>query len=299
MDAPLVTVVIPAYEPGPRLREALDSVLAQTVTDLEVVVVDDGSTQDLSWVGEVEDDRVRLHRQDNRGVSVARNVGVRRARAGLVAFLDQDDTWHPDKLARQLDGHRRRPDASFHCTAFDWVLPTGDLPSEETTPTLPWLLSTGHVCLSSVLVPVEHYWAVGGHDPTLRMMQDFDLFLRLLLVLGPAELVPERLVRYSVHEANASRDYAAAARERLRVLADHEALAIRRADTEAVTAVARGRRRTAELYAHQALDAARRDLRGGDLRTGTRHARAAVGYSPRVVGDAVGKVVARRLGGRR
>ncbi len=298
MPAPLVSVVVPAYEPGPRLREAVDSVLRQTTSGVEVVVVDDGSTEDLTWVGAV-DPRVRLIRQPNRGVSVARNVGVRAARGGLVAFLDQDDTWLPDKLERQLEGWRAHPDASFHCTAFDWVLPTGDLPSEPVDPALPWLLSTGHVCLSSLLLPVEHYWAVGGHDPALRMMQDFDLFLRLLVVLGPAHLEPGRLVRYAVHDENASRDYATAARERLRILADHEALALHRGDREAVRAVGEGRRRTAELYAHQAVDAARRELRSGRLGPGLRHGRRAVGFSPGVAGRAVGRATMRRFTGDR
>lgn len=293
-QGPLATVVVPAYEPGPRLREALESVLAQG-EPADVVVVDDGSTEDLSWVGSLAPGRVRLLRQPNRGVSVARNVGVRAARTPLVAFLDQDDTWRADKLERQLDGWRARPDASFHCTGFTWALPGGDLPSEPTPPSLPWLLSTGHVCLSSVLVPVEHYWMVGGHDPTLRMMQDFDLFLRLMLVLGPPAMVPEPLVRYAVHDANASRDYAAAARERLRVLGDHEALAAHRGDLEAVRAVAAGRRRTAELYAHQAVDAARREVRAGRVTAGLRHGVRAVGFSPRVAGSAVTRGAARRL----
>jgi glycosyltransferase involved in cell wall biosynthesis len=298
MAAPLVSVVVPAFEPGPRLREALDSVLGQSVAEVDVVVVDDGSTEDLSWVGDV-DPRVRLLRQPNRGVSVARNVGVRAARGGLVAFLDQDDTWAGDKLERQLEGWRERPDASFHCTAFDWVLPTGDLPSDPVDPTLPWLLSTGHVCLSSLLLPVEHYWAVGGHDPTLRMMQDFDLFLRLLVVLGPAHQHPGHLVRYAVHDENASRDYAAAARERMRILADHEALALRRGDAEAVRAVAEGRRRTGELYAHQAVDAARRELHGRHLGAGLRHGSRAVAFSPRVTGLALGRATIRRFTGGR
>lgn len=94
-------MVIPAYNPGPHLSRSVGSVLAQKFTDWECVVVDDGSVDpvDLAELVEVADDaRIRVHRQLNAGVSVARNVGVGLTDSRWVAFLDQDDVWHPDKF---------------------------------------------------------------------------------------------------------------------------------------------------------------------------------------------------------
>ncbi len=107
---PKVSVVIPCYNGERFIREAIESILGQTRTDLEVVVVDDGSTDDSSRVVEAccSDPRVRLLRHDsNRGIAAARNTGIAAARGEYVAFLDQDDIWLSDKLRVQvplLDG---------------------------------------------------------------------------------------------------------------------------------------------------------------------------------------------------
>jgi glycosyltransferase involved in cell wall biosynthesis len=99
---PTVSVVIPAYNAEAYLREALDSVFAQTRPPDEVVVVDDGSTDRTSEVAASYGDRVRLLRQPNRGEAAARNAGVLAARGALIAFLDADDTWLPRYLESQL-----------------------------------------------------------------------------------------------------------------------------------------------------------------------------------------------------
>lgn len=208
-----VCVVIPAYEPGPLLRRSLRSVLVQTHADLEVVVVDDGSVEDLAWVRRHEDARVRYLHQPNRGVSVARNVGVAQTEAEWVAFLDQDDEWLPDKLEHQLAIAREHPQAALVATGFAWVLPSGPVVKDCPVLTYAGVLSGEHtVCLSSVLVRREHYLAVGGHPPLLSQQQDSGLILELLRVFGAAATVPATLVRYHVHGANTSRDYATAAR---------------------------------------------------------------------------------------
>src|SRR5207302_1645257 len=98
---PRVAIVVAVYDPGPYLARTLDSVRAQSMRSWELVVVDDGSHEDLAWVTEV-DDRVRRVRQENAGVSVARNVGVASTSAPVVAFLDGDDEWLPGKLDAQL-----------------------------------------------------------------------------------------------------------------------------------------------------------------------------------------------------
>ena len=102
---PLVSVVVPAFNAGATLRETLASIAAQTHRELEIIVVDDGSTDDTAEIAEgfaKADPRFRLLRQPNLGVAAARNTGIRASSAAYIAFIDADDLWHPSKTAKQL-----------------------------------------------------------------------------------------------------------------------------------------------------------------------------------------------------
>ena len=102
-SAPLVSVVIPAFNRAHCVADAVNSVLAQSFQDFEIIAVDDGSSDGTAEVLEQFGDRIRLIRQENRGVAAARNTGVRVARGSWIAFLDSDDRWHPEKLERQVN----------------------------------------------------------------------------------------------------------------------------------------------------------------------------------------------------
>jgi glycosyltransferase involved in cell wall biosynthesis len=109
-DEPLVSVIIPAYNAAPFIREAVESALAQTYETLEVIVVDDGSRDETAALVEAlcaRDPRVRLLRQANAGVAAARNRAIAASRGSLIAPLDADDLWHPEKIARQVAVMRR------------------------------------------------------------------------------------------------------------------------------------------------------------------------------------------------
>ena len=103
MVAPAISVIIPTYNRANSVGKAIQSVLDQTFKDLEIIVVDDGSTDDSAPVLAAFGDRIRLIQQANRGVSGARNTGVRAATGKWIAFLDSDDQWHSSKLEKQLD----------------------------------------------------------------------------------------------------------------------------------------------------------------------------------------------------
>lgn len=139
-----VSVVIPTYNRAPTLPRALESTLAQTIDDLEILVVDDGSTDDTASVlatYQDVDSRVRpVVHATNQGANVARNTGIEHARGEYIAFLDSDDEWHPEKLERQLAALEDRPDewvgvycdAGFELSAAKTPHPIGwSIPSFE------------------------------------------------------------------------------------------------------------------------------------------------------------------------
>lgn len=118
---PHVSVVIPAYNSEAFVAEAIQSALDQSYRDLEVIVVDDGSTDATEKVVRSFPERVVYHHQKNRGAAAARTVGVERAGGEWIAFLDSDDVWYPEKLAVQLEEARRHPGCAFFYSDMDAV----------------------------------------------------------------------------------------------------------------------------------------------------------------------------------
>ncbi|MPZ73146.1 MAG: glycosyltransferase [Nitriliruptorales bacterium] len=207
---PEVSVVVPTHNRTTLLRQTLATVWGQRNVSLEVVVVDDGSTDDTAAVvGAMGDDRVRLIRHETpQGVSSARNHGAAEARGEWVAFCDDDDLWAPDKLQLQL--------AAVESTGRLWayagavkidpelrVLGGGPPPSPaELLERLPeWNLMPGGS--SNVLVKASAFEASGGFDPALVNLADWDLWNRLALRGAPI-CVREPLVGYRIHPSNAS-----------------------------------------------------------------------------------------------
>lgn len=293
---PQLSVVIPAFNPGAGLLErAIESVLSQDRVEMELIVVDDGSREPLTWVDQHSDTRVRYLRQENAGVSVARNTGVAAATADWIAFLDQDDEWLPGKAARQVAACAASPGAAFHYTAFDWVLPSGTVPSAPVAISYRGLLADQHVCLSSVVVSAARYRRVGGHDPLLRNMQDYDLFLKLCLGGSAPVGIDESLVRYHVHGANVSGDYATTYVERAAILAGHARRAKRLGDDEALRAIRRGKRRARELAAYQGLDASRAQVSDGKLVPALAHGLRSARMDPVVATRGIAVAARRRV----
>jgi len=187
--SPLITVITPAYNVGPYIAEAVGSVLAQTFGDFEHLVVDDGSTDDT--IPQIEacaaaDDRVRLIRSDHGGATVARNIGLERARGEYIAFLDGDDRWSPDFLEDQLALLRSLDDdvAAVFCRArvmsesgrvylLRWQragrYDFDDMLIDSCPPRVG----------SSLLIRKSAFDRAGLFDPELRSAQDLDMWLRI------------------------------------------------------------------------------------------------------------------------
>lgn len=175
-----VSVVIPAYNAAGTIRAALASVGAQTVAPDEVVVVDDGSSDGTAVAVTESGIGARLLRQERGGPSAARNAGIAATSGDLVAFLDADDEWHPEKLERQLP---LLTAAGTVAVATDWARSpvTAPAPPEPhvSTVTGAALLVLNRFQTSTVLARRDALEAVGGFDAALDGVEDWDLWLRL------------------------------------------------------------------------------------------------------------------------
>ena len=211
MSSPAVSVVLPTYNYARFLPGALDSVLAQTFTDFEVLVIDDGSTDGTAEVVRpyLADPRVHYRRVANGGPSRARNLGIGLARAPLIAFLDADDQWLPTKLDKQLALFRRDPSLGVVYTRRRLVDEEGyELewrePALHRGNVLEALFTANFVCLTSCLVSRRVFATVGLFDEALRQSEDYDLWLRVAERFR-FDYVDEPLVHYRVGHASISR----------------------------------------------------------------------------------------------
>jgi glycosyltransferase involved in cell wall biosynthesis len=205
----LVSVVIPAYNAERFVGEAIESVLAQTHPNVECIVVDDGSTDGTAAVARAFGTRVRMVEQANKGVSAARNAGVRAATGSLLAFLDADDRWSPDWLSRMLEALAgARADAvSCACRLIDaGGAPIGTLRMHP-TPTVESLLTLqGSVAPlgSNMLIERAVLDALGAWDERLLMSQDWELLFRLVASERALAYLDEPLTDYRRHPGSLS-----------------------------------------------------------------------------------------------
>jgi glycosyltransferase involved in cell wall biosynthesis len=196
MSEPQISVVIPAYNGARTVAATIDSVLRQSREDFELIVVDDGSTDETADLVEDllrGDPRARLVRQPNGGTAAARNMGLAQARGELVSFLDNDDLWMPEYLARMSAALEREPGAGLSYTDA-WILddrtkrvrtktalqffPTVN-PRAPAATVLRALLKTNFI-MSSVTARRQALEEVGGFDPELSGVDDYDLWIRVV-----------------------------------------------------------------------------------------------------------------------
>jgi glycosyltransferase involved in cell wall biosynthesis len=199
MTGPLVSVVVPVHEGERFLARALVSALAQDHRPLEVVVVDDGSSDGSAEIAASHP--VRLLRQPNRGVAAARNAGVSASKGELLAFLDQDDEWLPHKLSRQVAVLAERPDVGFVVTRMQIVLEPGT-PRPDWLPE-GWLREDSRgVVPSALMVRREVFEQVGEFDSEYEFACDADWLARAKDAGVRWSEVDEVLVRYRIHGDN-------------------------------------------------------------------------------------------------
>jgi glycosyltransferase involved in cell wall biosynthesis len=208
---PLVSAAIITHNRAHYLEDAITSILGQTCRDLELIVVDDGSTDDTDVVVAPYLDRIRYVKQEQRGKAAARNAAVELAQGELVAFCDSDDAWYPDRIDRQLAAFEQAPDVGMvhgHVTVIDSA---GDV-LQDRTAAIRSEFGAAHRkgatyasyacdcrCLSStILVRREVFETVGPYDCELPI-EDYDYYLRMLLDFDVLFLDEEPLAKYRSH----------------------------------------------------------------------------------------------------
>lgn len=207
---PKVSVIIPAYNQAQFLEGAIRSVLCQTFRDYEIIVVDDGSTDNTPAVAEKFASQIRYIRQENKGLAGARNTGIRAAQGEWIGLLDSDDEWLPGYLEEMAELAEKNPEAVvFYCAAQGVDVDGKPLPQQFVAPVLPpeqlhrALVRANCLIPSTILMRTAVVREAGYFDESLRSCEDWDLWLRLLpkqVFVGSAEC----LVKYRIHGSSLS-----------------------------------------------------------------------------------------------
>ena len=209
---PQVSVVIPAYNQAHFLAHAINSVLAQTYREYEVIVVDDGSTDDTPAVAGQFGDAIRYIHQTNRGLSGARNTAIRNARAEIIALLDSDDLWEPNFLEMMVGLLTQHPETAGAYCGFQYINSTGETVGKPSLKIVPpemfhetvviegnWLAPCGVIFRKQLALDT------GLFDESLRALEDSDMWIRMS-AHHPFVGLPQALVKYRRHGNNMSSD---------------------------------------------------------------------------------------------
>lgn len=277
MEDALVSVVIPAYNAAWCVERAVDSAVAQTYARREIVVVDDGSTDATPVVLARYGDGVRIVRQPNGGLPRARNAGIAAARGEFVAFLDADDWWLPEKLARQVALLQSRPQLGFCSTAAQvvgedgrplklWPCPGGcDRMIERLFENPSVIPGSG----SGVVMRRALAERIGGFDPALHSLEDIDMWMRAAAAAGYACIAePLTVIHRSAQSMSRSLDTMRAA-----------ALLVLRKNRNLLAPERRGRF-WQSCYAATLTDYAKWEHRAGRRRDAVRHLLEALARAP-------------------
>ena len=222
IQQPLISIIMPVYNGENFIQEAIDSVLAQTVNDFELIVVDDGSTDATLAILETYGDRLTVLRQQNSGHAAARNAAASISRGQWIAMIDADDLWHPEKLAQQLalaDNAEVIYTAALNfedssrvdnTTFADGNCHNGDVFDQ--------LVLDNFITHSSILMKRDAFLNSGGYDESLKTTCDWDLWLRMSASGCRFQGTPEPLTHYRWRATSNSRNHDRTCCDRLNVL---------------------------------------------------------------------------------
>lgn len=199
---PRVSVVIPAYNSETTIKQSIESVFNQTIKDFEIIVIDDGSTDETSLIlKSIADDRLKVFRQSNSGVSSARNKGINKAKGRFIAFLDSDDYWLPNKLEIQLNYFQKDQNldlistSAIFCTKYKLKYKNSERKKGRT---FKRLLKGNHILTSSCMVKRDLLENYSGFDSSITLGEDWEFWLRLAKE-NRFLTISDPLVLYKVH----------------------------------------------------------------------------------------------------
>jgi glycosyltransferase involved in cell wall biosynthesis len=284
-DGATVAVIIPTFNQAHFLTDAIMSILAQTRPADEIIVVDDGSTDDPA-AAVVRFQNIQLIRQDNRGPSAARNTGLFRSSANYVVFLDADDRLLPTALETGLRCIASRPDCAFVYGAIRSISETGKPNGSNFFIPINGDAHLAFLNHNLINMPAAALYrrscllAVNGWDESMRRCEDHDIYLRMAqryAIVSHPDLVAE----YRTHGQNTSKNNVEQLKAALRLYDLHET----RVATDALTraALQNGRANKRKLYVPRMLSSALASWKGGDVGDLVRNVMQAVRWSPRIV----------------
>jgi glycosyltransferase involved in cell wall biosynthesis len=204
-----ISVVIPAFNASKYIAETIHSVLRQTLPADEILVIDDGSTDNTGAIAAGFGSPVRVIRTPNSKLPSSRNRGVKEAKGEWIAFVDADDIWEDNKLERQMEELSRHPEADLCYTGRILLVENAEstvlrdvIQVPPSTTIAQELLRTNKFPPSCVVIRRSTFLVVGGHDTSFPYVEDWDLWLRLLKAGVKFVDCPEPLLRYRVHPDN-------------------------------------------------------------------------------------------------
>lgn len=212
-NEPKISVVIPTYNKAQSLKKAIESVLNQTYQNLEVIVIDDGSTDETKEVVKsFKDPRIIYFWKKNKGPASARNMGIKRAKGKYIAFLDSDDLWLKEKLEKQIDFMERNPETGLLGTGCYEVTDKGKAIGKKIFPRKNKVLQKDLIkynpfIQSSIMTKREVFDKVGLYDEKFRESEDYELWLRLAEYYKIGNLpVPLVMKRYYQESLSSAKD---------------------------------------------------------------------------------------------
>lgn len=214
VESPLISCIVPVLNGELYIGESLESILAQTYKPVEIIVLDDGSTDGTaSIVREYGSRGVKYFWQPNSGLASARNRGIDVAQGKFISFLDADDLWHPEKLERQVKRFNTRPELEFSVTHVRnfWSPELTDEMEQHNDERLflPW---PGYTC-NTLFTRKDIFESVGEFNASIMVGEDIDWFFRAAELGVTGELMPEVLAYRRLHRSNMTRLKASESRE--------------------------------------------------------------------------------------
>ncbi len=219
----LISVIIPTYNRCGMLGEAVKSVLSQTFSDIELIVVDDGGDDGTAELLAGYGGRIKAVRTGRHGVSAARNTGALEASGRWLAFLDSDDIWLPEKLERQLEAHDNQQDKKFSHTDEIWMrggrrIKQMKKHGKRGGRIFEWCLPMCRISPSSAMIDAELFKHLGGFDTRYRVCEDYEFWLRLTAAEPVLFVDQQLLIKRGGHEDQLSNSHWGFDRWRVRAL---------------------------------------------------------------------------------